>query len=184
MSMTKAQIISLRDKLKCGKNFPLRLTTTDHLTIIDESNKMQFTKWDDTNGIVYSFRLINPIDDITPNNSSNAISVTAVSYNDITSMEIVFLPLSELDTFFTSLVSSGCNMSDEYKALIKHTFASILHPDRYQLPPTVIANLLGDDAVNAKDDYYAGKYVESTKETLRYAKQNAEIDEANSNNNG
>lgn len=181
MGMTKNQVISLRDNLKCGKNFPLRLTVCDHLTVIDESNKMQFTKWDDTNGIVYSFRLINPIDDMVPNNSNNAISVMAIPYDNITSMEIVFLPISELDTFFTSLASSGCNMSNEYKALIKHTFASILHPDRYQLPPTIIADLLGDDAVNTKDDYYAGNYVESTKETLRYAERNKEIEESNSN---
>lgn len=179
--MTKEQIINLRNTLKAGKNFALRMTVTDLFTTIDESNKFQFTKWDDTNGILYSFKLVNNITDVTPNNNGNYISVMAIAYADLTSMEVVALPVNELDTFFASLASSGCNMSNDFKKLIKHTFTSVLHPDRYQLPPTLINELLGENTVNDKDDYYAGRFTESTKETLRYAERNARIEEENNN---
>ena len=175
--MTKSEVINLRDTLKSGKNYPLYLTVTDHLAIIDESNKFQFTKWDDNNGILYSFRLINPALDTVINNSARSISVASIPYTNITSMTVTSLPIDGFDTFFASLESSGCTMSNDFKELIKHTYKSILHPDRYQLPPTVINNLLGENAVNDKDDYYAGRYVNPTKETLRYAKRNAEIEE-------
>lgn len=177
--MDNQQAIKMRDTLKGGKNFPLRMTVCDHLTTIDESKIFQFTKWDDANFTLYSFRLVNPDSDTIPNNIGNAISVMAIPYSNITSMEICQLPVSELDTIFGSFDSSGCSMSDEFKNLIKHTFASALHPDRYQLPPTVITELLGENAVNDKDDYYAGKYVESTKETLRYLERNKKIADSN-----
>ena len=57
--MDKAQVIKLRDELKCGKNLPVRVLINNSFTIIDESHHLQFTKWDDTNGILYSLRLIN-----------------------------------------------------------------------------------------------------------------------------
>ena len=173
--MDNQQVIKMRDMLKSGKNFPLRMTVCDHLTTIDESKIFQFTKWDDANFTLYSFRLVNPDSDTIPSNIGNAISVMGIPYSNITSMEIAQLPTAEIETVFESLSSYGCSLSSEFKNLIKHTFTSVLHPDRYQLPPTVITELLGGNAVNDKDDYYAGRYVESAKETLRYLERNKEI---------
>ena len=161
--MDTATVIKMLTILKAGKNFPLRMTTTDHATTIDESKAFQFTKWDDTNEILYSFRLVNMIDSISGSNRDQSMSVMAIAYADITSMEIVNLPLSKLEDVFESLDSNGCQMNDDFKNLIKHTFESALHPGRYQLPPTLIKEMLGKGSVNDNDDYYAGKFVPSSK---------------------
>lgn len=79
--LTKEEIIRLRNTLKCGKNIPLRILSNNSFFIIDESNVLQFTKWDDTNEVLYSFRMVNPNADITPSNRQQLISVIAVPYD-------------------------------------------------------------------------------------------------------
>jgi hypothetical protein len=69
-------------------------------------------------------------------------------------------------------------MSAAYKALIKNTYTKLIDPSRYELTPTEIQKLLGEEAANSKDDYYNNKYAESFMETRRYADRNAKILEA------
>ena len=52
--MDKDKVIKLRDALKADKNLPLRILIDNGFTTIDESYHLQFTKWDDTNGILYT----------------------------------------------------------------------------------------------------------------------------------
>ena len=54
--MENADVIKLRDILrKTGdnNNTPLRVYIDNSFIIIDESNKFEFTKWDDDNGILF-----------------------------------------------------------------------------------------------------------------------------------
>lgn len=178
--LTKEEIIRLRNTLKCGKNIPLRILSNNSFFIIDESNVLQFTKWDDTNKVLYSFRMVNPNADITPSNRQQLISVVAVPYDRIEAMEAPYLPIDDIETICDAIKSSGCSFSDDFKKLIKHTFVEALHPDRITLSSSDINSIIGPGAVNDNDDYYYGKYKESNKETLRYRDRNAE---ANNNSN-
>ena len=174
--MTKEEVIKLRDTLKCGKNIPLRVLSNNSFFIIDESNVLQFTKWDDANEILYSFRMVNPNVDITPSNKQQLISLVAVPYDRIEAIEVPYLPISEIETMCDSIKNSGCPFSDDFKKLIEHTFIEALHPDRITLTSSDINSIIGPGAVNDKDDYYYGKYTESNKETLRYRDRNNEVD--------
>ena len=181
--MEKDQVIKLRDDLKCGKNLPLRIYIDNSFTIIDESNTFHFTKWDDENAVLYSFRLIDINgSDHNPSDKQNSISFFAVPYEMIQAMMIPVLPLTELDSLFDSLSSGGCPFSDDFKKLIKHTYERALHPATYTMDSSMITSMLGDGAVNDKDDYYAhpGKFTEPFRETLRYKNRNDEIKNKNS----
>lgn len=177
--MTIEEVVRLRTALKCGKNLPLRVLTDNDLFVIDESHRLQFTKWDDTNGVLYLFRLIDMQTDTSPSNRQQAISVSAVSYTFIEAIELPRLPLNDIDNLFETIEASGCTFNGDFKNLIKRTYTEVLHPERYQLSPSDMNTIIGPDAVNDKDDYYYNKYKESTKETLRYADRNKSIDENN-----
>lgn len=180
--MDKDKVIKLRDALKADKNLPLRILIDNGFTTIDESYHLQFTKWDDTNGILYSFRLVDMNRDRIPSNKANSIAVFAVEYESIQCMELAVLPLKDLDAVFDGISDSGCTISDAFRNLIKGTFEYVLSSDRYELSPTTLSNILGPNAVNDKDDYYAqpGKFTESFKETIRYRKHNEDITSNNS----
>lgn len=183
--MEKSTVIKLRDELKCGKNIPLRILINNSFTVIDESHTMQFTKWDDENGIVYSFRLVDiNSTDHNPSDKENAIAVFAVSYSTIEALEAPVFPLSELDTLFDKLSSGGCTFGAGFTDLIKHTYEYALHPDRYRLSPTDMTNMLGKEAVSDKDDYYnhPGKFTESFKETVNTNRRNKNNDSSNTEN--
>lgn len=176
--MENADVIKLRDILrKTGdnNNTPLRVYIDNSFIIIDESNKFEFTKWDDDNGILYSFKLININTDKYPNNKSQAISVFACPYDQIQDMEIPYLPIKDIDDLVDNIKESGCNFSDDYKNLIKHTFSDILHPDRITLSPSDINTIIGPNSVNEKDDYYKGKYTQNYKETRLHAEYNEAV---------
>lgn len=161
--MENEQVISLRDTLKANKNLPLRIFIDNSFQIIDESNKFQFTKWDDDNGILYSFKMVHLNMDKSPNNNHQAISLFAVPYEMIQAMEICYLPISDIDDVIESIKDGGCTFSDEFKKLIIHTYTEVLAPDRITLSPSDINSILGPGAVNDKDDYYYGKYTEASK---------------------
>ena len=180
--MENSDIISLRDTLKAGKNLPLRIFIDNAFQIIDESNKFQFTKWDDTNGILYSFKMVHLNMDRCPNNKHQSISLFAVPYEIIQAMEISTLPISDIGTVIDSIKDNGCTFSDEFKKAIIHTYTEVLAPDRITLTPSDINSILGPNVVNDKDDYYYGKYVESDKETQRYREHNKYVDEVNNSN--
>lgn len=175
--MEKAQVIKLRDELKCGKNIPIRVLINNSFTIIDESHRFHFTKWDDTNGILYSFRLMDIRGTDHALSNRNAITVFAVSYDTIEAMEIPVMPLEDLDTLFDNLGNGGCTFSDDYRNLIKYSYMQALSPNNFRLSPTDYNDILGPEAANDKDDYYnhPSKFVQSTQETLRYKEYNQKI---------
>lgn len=174
--MEKDTVIKLRNALKCGKNLPIRVLINNSFTIIDENHKLQFTKWDDENGLLYSFRLVDPASDRYPNNKNKMISFFVVSYNTIEAIEVPLLPLSELDNICDSLESINCpEISADFRGLMKNTFNDILSDDRVNLYPSDINTLLGPNSVNDKDDYYNSKYTENYQETKRYKKYNDDI---------
>ena len=49
------RVIAMRDSLKGDKNLPLLIHSETGNAVISEANLMSFTKWDDDNGILYSF---------------------------------------------------------------------------------------------------------------------------------
>ena len=179
--MENEQVISLRDTLKAKKNLPLRIFIDNSFQIIDEGNKFQFTKWDDVNGILYSFKMVHLNMDKSPNNKHQAISLFAVPYEVIQSMEISFLPIDEVSNVIDSIRTSGCQFGEDFEKVIIHTFKEVLAPDRITLTPSDINSILGPNAVNDKDDYYYNKYIESAKETQRYKEHNNYVDELGNN---
>lgn len=182
--MEKAQVIKLRDELKCGKNIPLRILINNSFTIIDESHRLHFTKWDDTNGILYSFRLMDIRGTDRALSNRNAISVFSVSYDTIEAIEIPVMPLEDLDALFNSLGNGGCTFSNDYKNLIKNSYAEALSPSNFRLSPTDLNNILGPGAANDKDDYYnhPSKFVQSAQETNRYREYNQKITDSQKSN--
>lgn len=179
--MTKDEVIKIRTALKHNENAPLRIFIDNSFTIIDESNVFQFTKWDDDNKILYSFRLTDPQSSRTPSNIGNSVAVFAIPYEFIQAIELVVLPAEKLDDLFGTLAEAGCTMSDDFKNLIKNTYKEILDPRRYEITPTETKRLLGDEAANNNDDWYNGKFTESFAETRRYAKRNDKIAETQQN---
>lgn len=181
--MDKEKIIKLRNTLKTTGNLPLRVFINNAHTIVDESLKTQFTIWDDDNGIIYSFRLIGMQEDDTPNNMQQAVSLFAADYEEIQAMEIVRLPIDNIDGTIEGMIASGIEISDNFRKRIIYAYKELLHPDRFRMSPTDINNMLSSsrlqegapDAVNEKDDYYAGKFTESFQETHNVNSYNESI---------
>jgi hypothetical protein len=173
--MTKAQAIAMRDTLRGGeKNFPLRVFVCDNVTVIDETNITQITKWDDTNGVIYSFRLVSPTIADVPNNLRKEISITAVPYENIQAIEAIRVPVKDLDTIFTAI---GAAVSATEAANIKKLFDFLLSNDLTVITPTTLRAALGGNTVVAgSDDYYNGKFGENFKETRPKAEINAYVD--------
>lgn len=180
--MENEQVISLRDTLKAKKNLPLRIFIDNSFQIIDEGNKFQFTKWDDVNGILYSFKMVHLNMDRSPNNKHQAISLFAVPYEIIQAMEVSYLPIEDIATVIGSIREAGCVFGEDFEKTIIHTYKEVLAPDRITLTPSDINSILGPDVVNDKDDYYYNKYVEASKETQRYKDHNDYVEEINKNN--
>jgi hypothetical protein len=189
--MQKEEVITLRNTLKTVENFPLRVFIDNGNTIVDESLKTQFTKWDDNNGILYSFRLIGMQEDSAPNNREQAISLIAIDYDTIQAMEISRLPIGKIAACIDGLNKSGAGIGDEFKNLIVSTFTKLLTTDRSSLSPSDMNRIISSstlqsdapDAVNEKDDYYAGKFTESRQETLAVNRYNASINSSTETKN-
>ena len=178
--MTKELAIKMRDALKGGKNIPLRVEAMDGpVVIVDESAAFAYTKWDDTNGILYQWRLVNPQQHANAgSNLANAVNTVAVPYEYIGFMEAV-ISVEDLDAQFASIEDSGCAFSSEkFKETIKNTFREAQHPDRWRLSPHDINSIHGTKVVNDKDNYYynGGKFTEPFKETREKAELNEWID--------
>jgi len=173
--MTKAQVIAMRNTLRGGdKNFPLRAFVCDNVTIIDETNITQITKWDDDNGVIYSFRLLSPTIADVPNNLRKEISITAVPYENIQAIEAIRVPVKDLDTIFDAI---GSAISATEGANIKKLFDFLLSNDLTVITPTTLRAALGGNTVVAgHDDYYNGKFGENFKETRPKAELNAYVD--------
>jgi hypothetical protein len=171
--MTKDQVIKMRTKLKAGKNWPLIIYIDNAFRNIDESNTLQFTKWDDEEGILYSYALSDPIKDGSPSNIDAGVALFATDYEMIQSMEVVRINIEDLGDSIDSL---GC-ISDEWKGRIIKRFELALNPNLVNLNRSDINKVMGvidnQKALNDDDDYYAGRYTQPFKETRTMAERNA-----------
>jgi hypothetical protein len=173
--MTIDEVVSLRGVLKAGKNLPVRVMVNNSFVIIDESNPSQFTKWDDDNGILYSFRLVDMQGDISPSNTQKAISMYICKYEYIEALELPFLPLSNIDDVFTEMEKVGTTMSDEFKTRIKTTYETLLRTDMADLRHRDFNKLTGSN-LDTTDEYYNGRFKQPFKETRMMASRNEYVD--------
>ena len=178
--MTVQEVINLRNALRAGHNYPLRINISGNSNPFDESLAMERIIWDDNNGVVYCFRLIDPQMDHLATNHAQAITLVAIDYTAIESMEVVALPIKDLDDVFTSIEEySGATLAETTKSGIKELFNGILNPNLVNLTRADLDKIDGPSFTGDKDDYYNGTYAESFKETTRYRKRNEEIDQTN-----
>ena len=175
--MTKDEVIKLRDTLKMGRNLPLKIYLDDQFANIDESNGLTFVKWDDINGIIYLFRLIDlmPTEPRIPNNREGSISLYAAPYEQIQGMEIITLPINYLSEEIDSIEASGATFKQDFREAIIRTFTEALHPDRWRLSRQDINTITGNYTIPSDNDYYARRFNEKFLETRRYADRNQAI---------
>lgn len=79
--MEKSTIISLRKKLKMGKNLPLRIRTDENY-VYDESNS--FVMWDDTNSLLWMVHH----NQYRETNVSCPVEILAVDYDRILNISV------------------------------------------------------------------------------------------------
>ena len=171
--MEKSQVIKMRDALKAGKNIPLIVYIDNLFRKIDESNVLQFTKWDDENAILYHYALPDPGLEHSPSNIGSAISLFATDYEMIQAMEAPAINFKDLGDSIDSL---KC-IAPEWKERIIERFRLALNPDMNGLTHENINKVMGvidgHKALNDNDDYYAGRYTQPFKETRMMAERNA-----------
>jgi hypothetical protein len=164
--MEKDIVIKVRDKLKAGKNWPLIIYIDNTFRLINESNVLQFTKWDDDNGILYSYSLTDPRLEKSPSNIGGTISLFAVAYEHIQAMEIVRMNLKDLGDSIDSL---DC-IKPEWKERIIKRFETALNPDVVNLTARDINKAMGvingQKALNDNDEYYENRFTQSFAETV------------------
>lgn len=171
--MEKDQVIKMRNTLKAGKNWPLIVYIDNVFRNIDESNALQFTKWDDDNAILYSYSLSDPLKDNSYSNVNGGVSLFATSYENIQSMEVARININDLGTSIDSL---GC-ITSEWKQRIIDRFELALNPNFVDISRSDINKAMGVidgyKALNDKDDYYAGRYSQPFVETRLMYERNA-----------
>ena len=173
--MTKNQAIQIRTALKGGKNLPLRIFIMDGYITIDEALPYNATKWDDNNGILYTWRLLN-LEEVNAPGSKDCISCIGVPYDYIGFMQLSVLPLSEMDNVFTSMEGEGVTFKAGWKEQVKTIFKEALHKDRWRLEHSDTNAIHGFPVLNTRDEYYTGpKFGESFKETRDKAEYNAYV---------
>ena len=184
--MEKANVIKVRDKLKAGKNWPLLVYIDNTFRLINESNALQFTKWDDENGMLYSYSLTDPRLEKSPSNAGGGISLFAVSYENIQAMEVVRMNLQDLGNSIDSL---NC-ISTEWKERIIKRFEMALNPDVVNLTARDINKAMGvidgKKALNDNDEYYENRFTQSFAETVHTnrfnnANEKTKVDESKNN---
>lgn len=181
--MEPDKVIRMRNALKAGMNLPVKVLINNTYTIIDEGAVGQFTKWDDENGILYSYRLTDMQSDTSPSNVSQTVSLVAIEYNAVEGMEVSALPYKYLSKSIDSLTSQGATIADEFKNRIISVFGQLLRTDMYDLTHEDINKIVGYDALNTNDDYYAGRFKESFQETRPMDERNKYVDSLNKNPN-
>ena len=170
--MERNAVISLREKLKAGKNLPVTVFIDNMFETINEASMYQFTKWDDENAILYSFRLINPVFDKIPSNREQAIRVFAVDYECIQCMELSTLRLADLG----DVVDSIGGIDPKAKAGMINAFNKLLDPNRFEINNKDYNEIYGSN-LDTSDDYYNGKMPQSEAETRRYKEHNKLVEE-------
>ena len=176
------EVVLLRDTIRCGKNLPVRVCIDNCFTIIDESNPTQFTIWDDENGILYSFRLVDVQGDTSPSNKQQAVSLFAVNYTSIQAIEVPLLPVDDIATAITNIRNTGKAVSKEFEERIIKSYKGLLSGNLVDLTHEDINRLTGSN-LNTADDYFAGRFTQSFKETLPTHDRNKYVDELNAKNN-
>lgn len=158
-------VISMRNGLKAGMNWPLRVYADNAFVIVDESLPYTFTIWDDKNGTLYYFRLPDAMTDRDFKNYPE-ISVAAVNYDFIQTMEIAHFPIKSLDKLFTSIkAEGGTNLTSEMEEFIKHIFTRILSNKTPNLEKYITNAAHGNVLEDQDDDYYNGRMHTPFKET-------------------
>lgn len=175
--MEKSQVIKMRDALKAGKNWPVIVYIDNLFKKIDESNALQFTKWDDEKGILYHYSLTDPTLEHSPSNIGGTISLFATDYEMIQAMELAVLKIDDLGESIDSL---KC-ISPEWKERIIQRFALALDPNLVNLSRSDINKSMGlvngHKALDDRDDYYAGRFAQSFAETRPMADHNEYAEE-------
>ena len=186
----KEVVIAMRTALKAGKNLPLKVYGDNVHVLIDEAAAFAFTIWDDDNGVVYYFRLIDIDQSRIPDNAhEQSISVSAVKYEFIQAMEVAPMPLTKLDAICSTIKASSTDMlfPDEFKDHMKYVFERALSDKTPDLYASDINAAHGVEVVSPSDDYYLGRFSESYQEThtpeLRYHKQRLASQQQNNESN-
>lgn len=171
--MDNKSVIMVRDILKAGKNLPVVVYVDNALICIDESSLFQFTKWDDDNGILYSFHLPNANLAADTMVDEKKICVYATTYEHIQAIELCKVSLDNTKDVIESIKSSGTTFSDEFKSLIIDSFEKILDPSFENINRNV-NKLLGPLGANfdVTNDYYNGSFHHFDKETNFADKRN------------
>lgn len=167
--MEKKDVIKIRDILKAGKNIPVTVHVDNVLVCIDESMPFQFTKWDDANGILYSFRLPNA------NLAAEAtvdkkICLYATTYEHIQAIELCKVSLDNVEDVIDKIRESGITFSDDFKKYIIGSFENLFNPS-FELTNKNINLTLGSN-LDESYDYYNGVYRHFDKETNFADKRN------------
>jgi len=171
-------VIKMRDALKAGRNLPLRVYADNTFIIVDESSEAAFTKWLDDVGILIYFRLQNIFDAKGVGAAySQCISVGAIKYEFIQTMEVAPMPLVHLDEIFDSIdsVTTDNKLKPEFKEQIKYVYNKYLSKDNIPMGPKYRNAYLGAKVLPEGDDYYNGYMYEARKETGSLNDRNAEL---------
>ena len=157
----------MRDALKGGKNLPVKVYSDNAWVIVDESKEFSFTLWDDTNGILYYFRLMDVDQSPIPNNSEQAISVVAIDYTYIQTMEVAPMPLKFFDDVCTSMRAESPDMvfTEDFQKHIKYVFERGLNDKEPDLDAFAKNAAHGYRINSVKDSYYDGLLAQPFKET-------------------
>ena len=165
----KEVVIAMRDALKAGKNLPLKVYCDNVHIMIDESAEFMFTLWDDDNGVVYVFRLMDLQHTRIPNNKlEQSISVGAVKYEFIQAMEVAPMPLKFFDDICGTLRSSSTDMvfTDEFQEHIKKVFTRALDDSKSADLLNSTKNAVhGLRLTSQRDQWNTGRRAEPFKET-------------------
>jgi len=175
----KEVVIAMRNALKAGTNWPIKVYADNTFIIVNEANTASFTKWDDEMGVLYYFRLADPISSKQTHDNPKVISVAAVKYEFIQAMEVVPFPLSKVDDIMDSIESSSgeaTKFADNFRERIKHVFNAVLDFKGAENYPALINAIHGaTDAVPMANDYYAGRNNVPFKETIEVRRHNEEV---------
>lgn len=182
----KEVVIAMRNALKANMNWPVKVYADNIFVIVDESNTAAFTKWDDEMGVIYYFRLADPISAKQVHDAPQVISVTAVKYEFVQAMEVVPFPVAKLDDIMNSITTSSggvTTFSDKAREKIKHIFEAMTDPNMVEMYPALVNAIHGvTDAKPMANDYYAGRQTVPFKEISDVSRHNMEVEQLKDSN--
>lgn len=165
---SKEVIIAMRNALKAGVNLPLKAYGDNVHVAVDESLAFAFTVWDDDNGVLYFFRLMDVDQSQSLANVRNqSISVAAIKYEFIQVMEVAPMPISKIHNICSTIKSNSSNITlpDEFVDHMEYVFTRALSDKTADILPSDINAAHGAYLMNDDDQYYSGRFKEPYKET-------------------